>query len=47
MSKSKKELRAQKKAAREERQAKRVIQWIICGLIVLFLVCFIGWAFMG
>jgi len=47
MSKSKKELRAQKKAAREERQAKRVIQWIICGLMALFLIGIIGWAFMG
>ncbi|MBQ9285471.1 MAG: hypothetical protein IJ209_04180 [Bacteroidaceae bacterium] len=45
MSKAKKELRAKKKAEREARQAKRVIQWIICGLVVLFIVCFIGWAF--
>ncbi len=38
MSKTKKEIRAAKKAAREERQAKRVINWIIGGLIVLFIV---------
>lgn len=38
MSKAKKEMRAKKKAAREERQAKRVINWIIGGLILLFLV---------
>ncbi len=37
MSKNKKELRAQKKAAREEAQAKRVINWIVGALIVLFL----------
>ena len=36
MSKTKKNLRAAKKAAREERQAKRVINWIIGGLVVLF-----------
>jgi len=47
MSKAKKELRAAQKAAREARQAKRVIQWIIAGLITLFFICFIGWAFMG
>lgn len=47
MSKAKKEMRAAKKAALEERQAKRVIQWIIAGLMLLFFICFIGWAFMG
>ena len=36
MSKTKKNLRAAKKAAREERQAKRVINWIIGGLVILF-----------
>ena len=38
MSKAKKEMRAKKKAAREERQAKRVINWIVGCLIVLLLV---------
>ena len=38
MSKAKKEMRAKKKAAREERQAKRVINWIVGGLIVLFVI---------
>jgi len=38
MSKAKKELRAAKKAAREERQAKRIINWIVGGLIILFIV---------
>ena len=38
MSKAKKELRAAKKAAREEREAKRVINWIVGGLIVLFII---------
>ena len=38
MSKAKKEMRAKKKAAREEAQAKRVINWIVGTLIVLFLV---------
>ncbi len=47
MSKTKKDLRAKKKAAREEQQAKKVIQWIICGLVILFLICFIGWTFMS
>lgn len=38
MSKAKKELRAAKKAAREERQAKRVINWIVGALITLFII---------
>ena len=38
MSKAKKEMRAKKKAAREEKQAKRVINWIIGGLLVLLVV---------
>lgn len=38
MSKTKKELRAAKKAEREERQARRVINWIVGGLIILFVV---------
>lgn len=38
MSKEKKQMRAAKKAAREERQAKRVINWIIGGLVLLFVV---------
>ncbi|MCR5780133.1 MAG: hypothetical protein K6G70_06280 [Bacteroidaceae bacterium] len=38
MSKAKKAMRAAKKAAREEREAKRVINWIIGGLVVLFLI---------
>lgn len=38
MSKTKKEMRAKKKAAREEAQAKRVINWIVGGLIVLFVI---------
>lgn len=37
MSKAKKELRAAKAAAREERQAKRVINWLVGALIILFL----------
>jgi threonine/homoserine/homoserine lactone efflux protein len=36
MSKAKKEMRAAKKAAREEREAKRVINWIVGALIILF-----------
>ena len=38
MSKAKKALRAKKNAAREEAQAKRVINWIVGGLIVLFII---------
>ena len=38
MSKIKKETRAAKRAAREEQQAKRVINWIVGGLIVLFVI---------
>lgn len=38
MSKTKKESRAAKKAAREEAQAKRVINWIVGGLVVLFVI---------
>ncbi len=38
MSKIKKEARAAKRAAREERQAKQVINWIVGGLIVLFVI---------
>ncbi|MCR4994287.1 MAG: hypothetical protein K6A32_02745 [Bacteroidales bacterium] len=38
MSKAKKESRAAKKAAREEAQAKRIINWIVGGLIVLFVI---------
>lgn len=38
MSKTKKEKRAAKKAAREEAQAKRVINWIVGGLVVLFVI---------
>lgn len=45
MSKEKKQLRAAKKAAREERQAKRVINWIIGGLVVLS-VCAAVYAFL-
>ncbi len=43
MSKAKKEMRAAQKAAREERQAKRVINWIIGGLVILFLVSLVLW----
>lgn len=35
MSKFKKESRTAKRAAREEKQAKRVINWIVGGLIIL------------
>ena len=45
MSKAKKAMRAAKKAAREERQAKRVINWIVGGLIILFLIVAV-WAFL-
>ena len=38
MSKLKKESRAAKRAAREEKQAKRVINWIIGAVIILFAV---------
>lgn len=38
MSKAKKQMRASKKAAREEAQAKRVINWIIGGLVILFII---------
>ena len=41
MSKTKKNLRAAKKAAREERQAKRVINWIIGGLVILFVLAIV------
>ena len=46
MSKAKKEMRAAKKAAREERQAKRIINWIVGGLLVFFLIIFIGYMLM-
>ncbi len=46
MSKAKKEMRAAKKAAREERQAKRIINWIIGGLLVFFLIIFVGYLLM-
>jgi len=46
MSKAKKELRAARKAAREERQAKRVINWIVGGLLVFFLIIFFGYLIM-
>lgn len=46
MSKTKKEMRAKKKAAREEAQAKRVINWIIGALVVLFL-CAAVYAFLA
>ncbi len=36
MSKAKKAERAAKRAAREEKQAKSVINWIVGGLIILF-----------
>ena len=35
-----------KKAEREERQAKRVINWIVGGLLVFFLVIFFGYLIM-
>ena len=38
MSKAKKEMRAAKKAARKEREAKRVINWIVGALIILFVI---------
>jgi len=43
MSKTKKDLRSAKKAEREERQAKRVISWIIGALVILLLVTFVSW----
>lgn len=46
MSKAKKELRAAKKAAREERQAKRIINWIVGGLLVFFLIILVGYLLM-
>jgi len=46
MSKQKKEMRAARKAAREERQGKRVINWIAGGLLVFFLVIFVGYMLM-
>lgn len=46
MSKAKKEMRAAKKAAREERQAKRIINWIVGGLLVFFLIILVGYLLM-
>lgn len=44
MSKLKKDQRAAKKAAREERQAKRIIQWIAGVLLALLFVSVLFWA---
>lgn len=44
MSKAKKEMRAAKKAAREERQAKRIIQWIATILLALLFISVLFWA---
>ncbi|MBQ7495952.1 MAG: hypothetical protein IJT75_09445 [Bacteroidaceae bacterium] len=38
MSKAKKETRAAKRAAREEKQAKRVINWIVGAIVILFVI---------
>lgn len=38
MSKAKKDTRAAKRAAREEKEAKRVINWIIGAIVILFVV---------
>ena len=45
MSKLKKESRAAKRAAREEKQAKRVINWIVGAIIILFVIM-AGYAFL-
>lgn len=37
-----KEVRASKRAEREEKQARRVIQWIVIFLVILFLMIMIG-----
>ena len=47
MSKTKKDLRAAKKAAREERQAKRVINWIIGAIAIIFIVTFVLWGILN
>ena len=47
MSKAKKELRAAKKAKREELQTKRIMNWIIWSLFALFVVIFIAYAFLA
>ncbi len=44
MSKAKKEMRAAKKAAREERQAKRIIRWIATILLALLFISVLFWA---
>jgi len=44
MSKAKKDLRATKKAAREEQQGKRIIQWIAGVLIALLFISVLFWA---
>ncbi|MBP5770357.1 MAG: hypothetical protein J6W75_03235 [Bacteroidaceae bacterium] len=46
MSKTKKEMRATKKAVREANQGKKVIQWIAGCLAVLFLIMFFGYLIM-
>ena len=45
MSKLKKESRAAKRAARGEKQAKRVINWIVGAIIILFVIM-AGYAFL-
>lgn len=43
MSKEKKEMRAAKRAQREEQQGKKVIAWIVGCLLVAFIILFIAY----